>query len=138
MAGLIGGPMRCSYSGSKFGVSGYFEALRSEFANKGIKITTVYPGYVKTKISENAIGKGGKKFGVTDPMIDKGMDPKKFAEKMVMGIYEQKSEILICDMKLKLALFLKAWLPGVFVWAMNRQGKSYAKKFKDLTNERIG
>jgi len=49
------------------------------------------PGYVKTKISENAFGaEEGKKFGKTDTNIGGGMDPEKFAKQTVRAIYNKE------------------------------------------------
>lgn len=49
MAGLLGSaPMLAPYSASKFGVVGFSEALRAEFAEYGIGVSVLCPGGVRT------------------------------------------------------------------------------------------
>lgn len=46
------------------------------------------PGYVKTKVCENAMaGAPGQTFGKTDPNIGTGMDPADFAHQAVIEVY---------------------------------------------------
>ena len=49
IAGRIGAPLEAAYSASKFAVSGLSEALAIEVANRGIGVSTVNPGPVKTE-----------------------------------------------------------------------------------------
>ena len=46
---------RTSYSGSKAAVSAFYNSLRTEVRDHGISVTNVYPGYVSTNISKNAL-----------------------------------------------------------------------------------
>ena len=71
-SGIFGMPLRTMYSATKFGLSGFGKALRSEVKHLGIKVIQVYPGYVKTNISLNAMTGKGDKFGKVDSNINKG------------------------------------------------------------------
>ena len=55
--GLIAPPGQVAYCTSKFGVRGFSEALRHEFAGTGLGVTVVHPGGVATAISRNARGR---------------------------------------------------------------------------------
>jgi len=55
IAGLIGTGFRTLYSAAKFGTAGFFKALRAEVRQYGIGITNIYPEFVKTNISKNAV-----------------------------------------------------------------------------------
>ncbi len=54
--GLIAPPGQTAYAASKFGVRGFSEALRHEYAGTGLGVTVVHPGGVATGIARNARG----------------------------------------------------------------------------------
>ena len=47
-AGLVGRAGEAAYAAAKFGVRGFGQALLEEVREKGIKVSTIYPGYVDT------------------------------------------------------------------------------------------
>ena len=51
MAGYRGFPWMISYSASKAALIAYLEALRPGLARRGITVTTVCPGFVRTAMS---------------------------------------------------------------------------------------
>ena len=73
VAGQIGVGLRTMYSAAKFGTAGFFKSLRSEVKQYGIAISNVYPEFVRTNVSKNAILGGGKVFGKTDSNILNGI-----------------------------------------------------------------
>lgn len=52
--GLFGMPESAAYSTAKFGVRGFSDALCNELRGSGIRVSTVFPGGVKTNISVSA------------------------------------------------------------------------------------
>ncbi|MFH5833249.1 SDR family oxidoreductase [Halalkalibaculum sp. DA3122] len=54
IAGKIGNPQISGYNASKFGVSGFSEALFKELRYDGIKVTCLYPGSIATNFFDNA------------------------------------------------------------------------------------
>lgn len=48
LAGLVGAPGMVAYSTTKFALVGFAEALRPELAARGVGITVICPGYVRT------------------------------------------------------------------------------------------
>ena len=52
--GLMGPAGQAAYSSSKFALRGFSEVLRRELAPRGIGVTTVHPGGVRTRIAESA------------------------------------------------------------------------------------
>lgn len=123
VSGLVGVPVRTSYCASKFALVGYFEALRGEVAEHNISVTNIYPGYVRTNISINALSSQGDKFGKTDSEIENGMDPAEFARKAVCGIFLKECELVIAPLKLRGAVFLKNFFPAVLRWVLERRAK---------------
>lgn len=61
MVGLLGLPHNAAYALTKGAVRAFSESLRSELAPCGIGVTTVFPGAIRTNITESARGaKAGK------------------------------------------------------------------------------
>ena len=77
ITGYMGTPMRSMYASSKFGLSGFGKVLRSEGRPHGIEVTQLYPYYVQTNISKNALTGDGSSFGKVDSNIKKGLTVEK-------------------------------------------------------------
>ena len=73
--GLIGPPGQVAYATSKFGVRGFTEALRHELEPRGVGVTVVHPGGIKTNIAASARISGA------DPDGEQAQQARKFAEK---------------------------------------------------------
>ncbi len=52
--GLVGMPKVTAYCTSKFGLVGFSESLRNEFARVGLGVTALCPGFVQTDLFTNA------------------------------------------------------------------------------------
>ena len=72
--GLIAPPGQVAYVTSKFAVRGFSEALRHELAPRGVGVTVVHPGGVRTNIAANARLSG------PDPDGAQAAQARKFAE----------------------------------------------------------
>ncbi|WP_433300206.1 SDR family NAD(P)-dependent oxidoreductase [Actinoplanes sp. CA-030573] len=72
--GLIGPPGQVAYVTSKFGVRGFTEALRHEIGPRGVGVTVVHPGGIKTNIAANARISGA------DPDGEQAEQARQFAE----------------------------------------------------------
>lgn len=112
IAGRFGFPLRCAYSASKHALYGFFETLRAENRCKGISVTMVCPGRVRTNISFNALDKGGEKHGVMDPGQDNGLSPEKAAAIIIRAIERRKNEVLVGRSEL-LMVYIKRFFPDL-------------------------
>ena len=88
------------YSASKFGVRGFSMALRIELAPRGIGVTTVYPGGIKTAIARHA----RRGAGVSEAEWEAGLraydrflaiEPSVAARKIADGIVHRRARVLI-------------------------------------------
>ena len=70
----MGVPCRTFYSASKFGLDGFSKALCAEVSDKNITVTNIYPAYVRTELSKNAMLGTGELLGAIDKNIESGMD----------------------------------------------------------------
>jgi len=95
VAGLIGVPGRTAYSGTKFALSGFCEALRSELEPSGISVTIVNPGVVKTDIRKVGYGASGGALGISGVREDDMMSVQQAVEMMLEGISRRKREVLM-------------------------------------------
>lgn len=55
VAGLIGVTRLSTYNATKFALLGFSESLRSEYASRGMGVTTICPGLVRTRIFDVAL-----------------------------------------------------------------------------------
>lgn len=119
IAGYFGFPLRCAYSSAKHAVYGFFETLRAENAGRGIKVTVVCPGRVRTNISFNALDKGGKKYARMDPGQEGGLTADKAARRIVRAIDRGRREVLVGRFEL-LMVWIKRFFPGLCAAAARR------------------
>lgn len=112
IAGRFGFPLRSGYSSAKFALYGFFETLQAEYASKGIQVTIVCPGRVKTNISYYALDKGGKRHGQLDPGQAGGLDADKAARKIVRAIARGRREVLVGRYELAM-VYVKRFFPGL-------------------------
>jgi NADP-dependent 3-hydroxy acid dehydrogenase YdfG len=123
VAGKVGAPYRTGYCAAKHAVMGFFDALRAEVIDEGIKVTTIIPGFVRTNISHAALSGSGAEFGRTDSNIASGMDPDEAAGKILNGLRKGKPEIAVGKGIVMHALWLKRFFPGLVLRLANKVGK---------------
>ena len=111
VAGKVGAPFRTGYCAAKHAVMGFFDALRAEVAQQGVRVTTITPGFIRTEISVNALRGDGSQYGVLDADIAGGMDVNRCAEAIMHGFRKGAPEIAVGEgMEMK-ALWMKRYFP---------------------------
>jgi NAD(P)-dependent dehydrogenase (short-subunit alcohol dehydrogenase family) len=141
IGGRIGAPHLIPYDASKFAIAGLSEALTAELRKDGIRVTTVYPGLMRTGSPRNANFKGQNEkeygwFAVSDaaPLLTIGA--RRAAKKIVnAAIYGDAT--LVLTPAAKVAILAHDIAPDLVIAAlgiMNRLlpdtggiGKSAAK-----------
>jgi len=83
------------YSSSKYALDGFSKALRSEMFVHNITVSNVYPSYIRTNISKNAMTGDGTSFGKTDENIAAGMPVEEAVEIILKGMYLNYSTIMV-------------------------------------------
>jgi short-subunit dehydrogenase len=98
--GKISVPHLLPYCSAKFAVTGFSEGLRAELSSDGIKVTTVYPGTMRTGSHLNAFFKGVKEveyawfsLGATIPFLS--LDAERAAKQIVKAVYNGQAECII-------------------------------------------
>ncbi|MBS3804649.1 MAG: SDR family oxidoreductase [Oleiphilaceae bacterium] len=111
VAGKVGVPNRTGYCAAKHAVMGFFDALRAEVEDDGIKVSTLTPGFIKTAISHNALAADGQAFGESDEHIEGGMDADEAARVILSGLARGAREIPVGKGKEMSALWAKRVSP---------------------------
>ena len=112
LAGYRGFPWMISYSASKAALIAYLEALRPGLARRGITVTTVCPGFVRTAMST----------GVPYKRKIKMIEPEQAARHLVKAVLRRpRNCVFPWSMRMGLAI-LKLMPDRLFDWMMRRAG----------------
>jgi NAD(P)-dependent dehydrogenase (short-subunit alcohol dehydrogenase family) len=57
LAGFRGLPKSAAYSASKAGMTAYFESVRLDVQNRGVAVTIIQPGFIKTPLTSGRANK---------------------------------------------------------------------------------
>jgi len=117
--GYVGTPGRSTYAAAKHALHGYFDSLRAEVHQAGLKVTLICPGYVHTNVSDNAVGARGEKHGRTDATHLRGISAECCAEATLRAVARGKEEITVGGVE-TWAVLLKRLLPGVLSRTIRR------------------
>lgn len=80
LVALRGLPFTAAYCGSKAGVADYLEGLRPWLKSEGINLTVIYPGYVRTPLTDK---------GAVQPKI-KLLEPEQAADYIVRALQARR------------------------------------------------
>lgn len=112
LSGLVGVPGRTAYSATKFAMSGFFEALRTEVKLRGVSVTTAYPGVVTTQIRHRGYNAQGRPLGMSGLKEEDAMSVEECARLIIEGMDRRDREVVMTA-KGKLGRFIKLLAPGV-------------------------
>lgn len=111
IAGLVAGGRSTAYQVSKFGLVGFTEAMRSEFVRKGVGLTALCPGPVRTNLYRSAVsGRADKP--VPEPPAWICATPEQVARKAIRGIKRNRALVLVTPLAYALA-YSKRIAPGL-------------------------
>ena len=122
VAGLLGTQYRASYSAAKGAIHMWANSLRAEYAEKGLNVSVVFPGFVKTNVSFNALNGAGQAQAHQDEAIENGLDADDFAQKVVKAVLSNKEYIVIGGLKEKLGVAISRVSPKL-MYKMIRKSK---------------
>jgi NADP-dependent 3-hydroxy acid dehydrogenase YdfG len=121
VAGKYGSPMRSGYNAAKHAAHGFFDSLREEVADRGIDVTLIVPGAVRTNVSINALRGDGSRYDKMDPFLETGMSPDACADRILSAVERRKREVLIADGVARRNVILKRWSPALLSWTTRRR-----------------
>lgn len=113
VAGKVGTKRRSGYSGAKFAVIGFMDALRAELKSAGVHCLTICPGFVHTQIAHNALVGDGSHLGKADPDNAGGISAQECARQIISAIEAAKDEVVVAKGLSKIAPLLQRFAPGL-------------------------
>lgn len=119
LVGKIGTPLRSGYAASKHALHGFFESLRAEEHDAGIRVTMVLPGFIRTPLPVTALTGDGTPQGRMDRAQLEGMDPEDCAERALRAVLRGRDEVLIGG-KERFAVLLGRLAPGLLRRVLRR------------------
>ncbi|KAL6954737.1 hypothetical protein U1Q18_040812, partial [Sarracenia purpurea var. burkii] len=118
-AGKTPAPGQAVYSASKFALNGYFHSLRSELYQKGIKVTVVCPGPIKTS--------SVKRYS------EKHVSSERCAELTIIAATHGLKEVWISYQPVLAVMYVVQYMPTIGYWLMDKIG---AKRVEAAAEER--
>lgn len=112
LCGKFGVPKLSAYSASKHALHGFFESLRAEYEQDGIKVTMITAGLVKTDITVHALKGNGTINGKMQASIAGGISPEACAFEIVRAVAVGKYDALVGGIE-KYSVFVKRFFPGL-------------------------
>jgi short-subunit dehydrogenase len=96
VAGKIGSPLRSGYCAAKHAMVGWSDALRAEITQHGVSVFVVTPGFVATRIADNALSGDGsiKGHDAKDP-VNQGISADEAATIIIEGMLAGQPEIAV-------------------------------------------
>lgn len=113
VAGLLGTQYRASYAAAKGAIHLWANSLRAEVADRGVGVAVVFPGFVKTNVSINALTGDGSALGSMDDAQAHAMSSSQFADKLVKALLRNEEYIVIGGLKEQLGVWLSRVSPGL-------------------------
>jgi short-subunit dehydrogenase len=113
--GKVGTPMRSAYAASKHALHGFFDCMRAEVADDGIKVCVICPGYVNTNVTINALTGDGSPNKVKAASTAQGYPPDVFARKALRAIAAEKEEVYIGGKEM-ITIYIQRFFPSLMRW----------------------
>ena len=112
VAGLLGTQYRASYSAAKAAIHLWANSLRAEVAGDGVDVSVIFPGFVKTNVSINALNGEGKAQGYDNEATANGLEADEFAKTAVKALLAGEEYIVVGGSKEKLGVAVSRLSPS--------------------------
>ena len=103
VAGLLGTQYRGAYGAAKAALHMWANSLRAELHEQGIEVATIFPGFIQTNVSINALTGDGSAQGTMDEATSNGLTAADFAKQVVKALSNDKEYIIVGGKQEKLA-----------------------------------
>ena len=133
ISGLVAGGRFAAYHVSKFGLVGFSEALRAEYGRRGIGVTALCPGPVRTNLYRNAAS-GRKDRAVPEPPRWLCATEEQVAARAIRAIRRNQRMVLITPMA-HLLFNVKRFAPWLLD-VLNHMGRKHKAKRLDPADHR--
>lgn len=112
IAGYRGLPGRSGYSASKFALTGWLEALRTELLDSGVNVMWVAPGFTQSNVRKAALTKDARAQGES-PMNEKKLMTSDECASHIIKAIGKKKRTLVLTFQGKQTVFLNKYFPSL-------------------------
>lgn len=138
LSGVYGVPQLSAYAASKHALHGSFESLRAEVHHRGVYVTIVIPGFVRTPILARALTDSGAAYGKSLPAYERGMAPDVCAAAILRAVARRKEEVFVGGWE-RASLYAKRYWPTLLsLLVRNHPVKHLNRLWRLLTFGRAG
>jgi short-subunit dehydrogenase len=120
ISGKFGFYLRSAYAASKHALHGFFESLRMEVWQQGVRVMMVCPGKIHTNISLNALKADGSTHRSMDDGQASGRSARELADRILLGIRRNEEEVFFGGPEMK-AVWIKRFFPRLFSTLIRKQ-----------------
>lgn len=120
LTGKYGFHQRSTYAATKHALHGFYDSLRMETTNSGLRIVLFLPGLIATPISKSALNEKGIGTGEMDKNQAEGTPPDVCADQILRGIANGKDEFGVGGKEL-LSLKLRRFFPGILAGILQKR-----------------
>lgn len=124
--GLVGGRKLAAYSASKFGLVGFSEALRAEYARTNLGVTAMCPGFVATNLFDSGLY-GPDRHAPKQPPQWTLISADRVATRAIKAIRRDEA-VVVVQHYARLTHFTKRFFPGLIDFAHHLSRKRLAAK----------
>jgi short-subunit dehydrogenase len=103
-------PMYSSYVASKYGISGFSDALRRELARTGVYVTLVLPSWTHTDLINADVEALVQRYGFR---VD---HPDEVAERALLGLVRGQNEVILGGFFARLGILTERYAPILVRW----------------------
>lgn len=122
VAGKIPSPGQTVYCASKHALNGYFDSLRSEVLQRGVRVTLACPGPIDTPRAESE---------AAEQKLEKRLPVRRCAELIVQAGAHDLMEAWICYQPILLLLYVMQYLPALGFYVVNKFGPKRVKSYSE-------
>ncbi len=121
VAGIAPLATRTGYAASKHALHGFFESLRAEHADDGLRVMMVCPSFIDTPIGDHALGPHGEAAAaVARTGVRKAARPEDIADTIVQGAAAGR-RLLLTQREARLSYWISRLAPALFERLMIRR-----------------
>lgn len=120
IAGIAGAQLRSGYCAAKHAMHGFFETLRAEYYNEGIRVSMVIPGFVRTNVTLNALQGDGRVNAKQEAGNSGGVSAEEAGKQILAGLKKGKPDIYVGNGKPMLVPWIKRLSPNLLYKMMRK------------------
>lgn len=128
MAGLVAPPYQSVYSGSKYGLRGFSEALRRELLGSSVKVLTAYPGTVASELINDDVQRKMQQVGFGK--VSGVMRPEDVVDMLISAMKKERDKAILAG-KERALVEIERWAPRL----LDRLLHKLSPKMKEILQE---